>query len=84
MVKETSALDIIMDNDIIQELMDRCGEMGHLHCCFELLRIHPVPVRHPIMNVLLQVMAKFAHAYIKESFCCRKGMKKHVSKHWSC
>ena len=58
MVKETSALNIIIDHIHICQLMRRFGEMGYLHCCFELLRIEPVPISHPIMTVL-KVMAMF-------------------------
>ena len=59
-LKETSALNITMEDNLMRQLMWECGEIGHLHCCFELLRIHPVPVLHPIMNVL-KVMGKFSH-----------------------
>ena len=63
MVKETSALNIIMDDTEMRHLMEKCGEMGYLHCCYELLRIQPVPLSHPIITVL-KVMAMFVIKYL--------------------
>ena len=63
MVKETSALNIIVEDTLMISLLKRCGEMGHLRCCFELLRIQPVPISHPIVTVL-KVMAMFVIKYL--------------------